>query len=54
LEHDTVCLGVDDHLPYEVVSSWQNSHTVYSDYNSLPLALPEAAVQAASATSSSN
>ncbi len=54
LEHDTVCLGVDDHLPYEVVSSWQNSHTVYSDYNSLPLALPEAAVQAASATTSSN
>jgi hypothetical protein len=55
LEHDTVCLGVDDHLPYEVTVDWQHSRTVYSDYNSpLQLALPEAAVQPASAATSSN
>lgn len=54
LEHDTVCLGVDDHLPYELTVPWQNSHTLYSDYNSLPLTLPEAAVQPASASTSSN
>jgi hypothetical protein len=54
LEHDTVCLGLDDHLPYEMTVDWRRLRAVYSDYNSLPLTLPEAAVQPASATSSSN
>jgi|SRR5579863_4583514 hypothetical protein len=55
LEHDTVCLGLDDHLPYEATVDWQHLRNVYSDYNSpLQLALPESAVQPASATTSSN
>jgi hypothetical protein len=51
LEHDTVCLGLDDHLPYELTVDWENSRSVFSDYNA-PVAfeLPEAAVQPASAT----
>jgi hypothetical protein len=54
LEHDTVCLGLDDHLPYEMIVDSRHLRTVYSDYNSLPLTLPKAAVQPASVTSSSN
>lgn len=55
LDHDTVCLGVDDHLPYESTVGWQHTRTVYSDYNSpVPLALPNAAVQSTSITTSSN
>jgi hypothetical protein len=54
LEHDTVCLGMDDHLPYEMTVDSRHLRAAYSDYNSLPLTLPDAAVQQASATSSSN
>jgi len=54
LEHDTVCLGMDDHLPYEMTVDSRHLRAAYSDYNSLPLTLPDAAVQPASATSSSN
>lgn len=55
LEHDTVCLGVDDHLPYESTVDWLHSRTLYSDYNSpVQLVLPEAAVQATSASTESN
>lgn len=51
LEHDTVCLDVDDHLPYEFTVSGQHSRTVFSDYNfSDQLALPEATVRSTSAT----
>ena len=53
-EHDTVCLGLDDHLPYESTVDWQRARTTYSDYNgAFQLELP-AAVQSASAASISN
>jgi hypothetical protein len=55
LEHDTVCLGVDDHLPYESTVDWQHSRTLYSDYNSpVQLALPDAGVRSTSATTATN
>lgn len=51
MEHDTVCLGLDDHLPYELTVDWENSHSTFSDYNApISFDLPEAAVQPASAT----
>jgi hypothetical protein len=51
LEHDTVCLGLDDHLPYDLKTEWANTHTSYSDYNTpIQFDLPQAAVQATSAT----
>jgi|SRR5277367_6036629 len=51
LEHDTVCLGLEDHLPYEMTVDWENSRTSYSDYNTaIPFDLPEAAMQAVSTT----
>ena len=51
LEHDTVCLGVDDHLPYEWTVDWVHSRTTFTDYNSpFHLELPDAAVQPASST----
>ena len=51
LEHDTVCLGLDDHLPYELTVDWENSRSTFSRYNApIPFDLPEAAVQPASAT----
>ena len=54
LEHDTVCLGIDDHLPYEMTSG-PGSHAVYSDYNSpFQLELPGPSTQPASATTTSN
>ena len=55
LEHDTVCLGLDDHLPYEMTVDWQHSRTVYRDYNSpFQLELPGPALQPASASSESS
>jgi hypothetical protein len=55
LEHDTVCLGLDDHLPYEMTVDWQYSHSSFSDYNTpIQFDLPEAAVQPASAADGSN
>jgi hypothetical protein len=49
LEHDTVCLGLKDHLPYEVTVDWEHSRAVYSDYNSpIQLELPAAELQPAS------
>jgi hypothetical protein len=51
LEHDTVCIGLEDHLPYEMTVDWAHSRASFSDYNTaIPLDLPEAAVQPASAT----
>jgi hypothetical protein len=51
LEHDTICLGLNDHLPYEMTVDWEHLHTTYSDYNSLQqIDLPPAALQPASAT----
>jgi hypothetical protein len=55
LEHDTVCLGVDDHLPYELTVDWERSRTSFSDYNApIQFDVPEAALQPASATTGSN
>jgi hypothetical protein len=55
LEHDTVCLGLDDHLPYETTVDWAHSRSTYSDYNAaLQIDAPEAAIQPASADGGSN
>src|SRR5579859_1302583 len=55
LEHDTVCLGLDDHLPYEMTVDWERSRLSYSDYNApIQFDLPEAAVQPANAPGGSN
>jgi hypothetical protein len=55
LEHDTVCLGLEDHLPYETTVDWENSRTSFSDYNTaLQIDLPEAALQPASVSTGSN
>lgn len=52
LEHDTVCLGLADHLPYEMTVDWEHSRSVFSDYNtSIQIELPAAAVQPASTVS---
>jgi hypothetical protein len=50
-EHDTVCIGIEDHLPYELSTDWNHSHAVYSDYNSvIALDAPEAEAQQAAAS----
>ncbi len=50
LEHATVCIGLEDHLPYEMTVDWDNSRTSISDYNTqIAFDLPEAAVQPTSA-----
>jgi hypothetical protein len=55
LEHDTVCLGVDDQLPYEMTVDWEHARSVFSDYNTpLQIDLPEAVLQPASAATGSN
>ncbi len=33
-EEYTICLGLKDHLPYEVSGTWE-SHLIFSDYNEL-------------------
>jgi hypothetical protein len=44
LEHLTVCLGLDDHLPYEMTMDWQHARATYYDYNAtFQLDLPGAA-----------
>lgn len=49
LEHSTVCLGLDDHLPYEMTVDWEHSRTTYSDYNTaFQIDVPDAAVQTTS------
>src|SRR5205823_4173173 len=51
LEHDTVCLGLQDHLPYEMTVDWQASRASFSDYNTpIQIDVPEAALQSAAAT----
>ncbi len=55
LEHDTVCLGLADHLPYELTVDWDGSRSSFSDYNSpIQFDMPEAALQPASTTPGSN
>ena len=51
LEHDTVCLGLEDHLPYEVTVDWEHSRSSFSDYNTaLKIDVPEGALQQTSAS----
>ncbi len=55
LEHDTVCLGLKDYLPYEMTVDWAHSRSIFSDYNSpFQFDVPEAAVQPASTPAGSN
>jgi hypothetical protein len=55
IEHDTVCLGLDDHLPYEMTMDWEHSRATYSDYNgSFQLELPAAVLQSTSANAPPN
>ena len=50
LEHDTVCLGLDYHLPYEMTVDWAHSRTLFSDYNAaIEMDLPQEVVRAISA-----
>jgi len=50
----TVCIGVDDHLPYEMVTD-DGGHYSYSDYNHpSQIDVPEAVLQAVSSASGSN
>ena len=51
----SVCLGVDDHLPYEMTTQDGASTFSYSDYNKpVPIDAPEGVVQPASSTSEAN
>ena len=53
-QQGSVCLGVDDHLPYEMTTE-NGSRFSYSDYNRpIHFDVPEAILQTASATSTSN
>lgn len=54
LEHDTICLGLEDRLPYEMTTDWSHARYSISDYNTpIQFDLPAgAAVQPASATGS--
>lgn len=48
-----ICIGVDDHLPYEM--TMDGGHYFYSDYNQpIQFDAPEAALQPASSTGGSN
>ncbi len=52
LEHDTVCIGLEDRLPYEVTVDWAASRASYSDYNTaIQIDVPDPAVQPASSVS---
>jgi hypothetical protein len=49
LEHDTVCIGLKDYLPYELTVDWQHSKSSFSDYNApIQFDVPEGALQSAS------
>jgi hypothetical protein len=53
-EDGSMCIGLDDHLPYEMTVK-NGGHYSYSDYNRpIQFDVPEAVLQPASATSGSN
>ena len=56
LEHDTICIGLEDRLPYEMTVDWEGSRATFSDYNTpIQIDVPDASVQPASAqTTTSN
>jgi len=50
----SVCMGLEDHLPYEMITD-DTGHYSYTDYNRpIQFDAPEAVLQAASSTSGSN
>lgn len=54
-EHDTVCIGLEDHLPYEWTVDWDHQRTTFSDYNKpMEFELPDAEVQPASTSGGAN
>lgn len=49
-EHGTVCIGLEDHLPYEMTTE-SGGHYSYSDYNQpMRFEAPESILQSASST----
>jgi hypothetical protein len=51
LEHDTVCLGLEDHLPYELTVDWLQLRSSFSDYNApITFDVPDAIVQQQAST----
>jgi len=52
LEGRTVCLGLNDHLPYEVTSDYDHSHTTFSDFNNAAIEVLEPPASIASDTGS--
>ena len=53
LEHDTVCLGLEDRLPYEWTVDWEHSRASFSDYNTaIQFDLPEEVLRETSASGS--
>ncbi len=55
IEHNTVCIGLDDHLPYEMNADYNRAHYSFSDYNTaIPFDLPDAALQPVNAGDGAN
>lgn len=55
LEHDTICVGLEDRLPYEMTVDWEGSRATFSDYNTpIQIDVPDASVQPASAQSTTS
>jgi hypothetical protein len=53
LEHDTLCLGLQDNLPYEMTVDWSHSRASFSDYNTaIEFDLPADVARAISANGS--
>jgi hypothetical protein len=55
LEHDTICIGLKDYLPYEMTVDWEHSHSYYSDYNTaISFDVPDTSPQPASSSETTN
>ena len=54
-QQGSVCIGLEDHLPYEMTTDGSSSRYTYLDYNAaIALDLPDAALQPASASGGTN
>ena len=54
VQKGSMCLGVDDHLPYEMITE-NGTHYTYSDFNRpIQLDVPDALLQSASSADGSN
>jgi hypothetical protein len=52
-QQGSVCIGLDDHLPYEM--TMEGGHFSYSDYNRpIQIEAPEAVLQPVSSTDGAN